>query len=420
MRYLCRPMKPNLFIADYTYALPDERIARFPAGRRDQSKLLYYNKGVLHSHQFSELIDLLPDNALLCFNNTRVIPARLLFTKDTGALIEIFCLEPIDPSNYEQCFATTGSCVWKCTVGNLKRWKDDTPLQKNIGGDSILTAEIIAKYEDYLHINFKWTGGGSFARVMEAGGAIPIPPYLKREATGEDTLRYQTVYARHKGSVAAPTAGLHFTDDILNRLKDNKKITLTEVTLHVGAGTFRPVKTDTIAGHVMHSEPFSISRATLALLADHQGPVIAVGTTSARTLESLYYLGMQCIAGNKPEQVEQWEPYEQLRITNYESLDRRDQLSDKTTSSKDALIALINYLDNNQLDTLHAATQILIAPPYKFKLTNGLITNFHQPQSTLLLLIAAFIGDNWRRVYDYALANNYRFLSYGDSSLLIP
>jgi S-adenosylmethionine:tRNA ribosyltransferase-isomerase len=346
---------------------------------------------------------LLPDNALLVFNNTRVIPARMLFTKPSGAVIEIFCLEPVVPANYEQCFGATGSCVWKCTVGNLKRWKEDAVLQKKIAEGHVLTAEIVARYEDYLHIQFGWTTGQPFAQVLEAGGVIPIPPYLKRGTEAQDAVRYQTVYARHKGSVAAPTAGLHFTDDMLNRLKCDERLKLSEITLHVGAGTFRPVKTATVGAHVMHSEPFSVSRHTLELLRQHAEPVIAVGTTSARTLESLYYLGVQCIEGKSPEQVTQWEPYNNI----------------KRYDPRQALAALVQYLDDHQRHTLYAATQILIAPPYRFRIVNGLITNFHQPQSTLLLLIAAFVGDAWHDIYDYALTHDFRFLSYGDSSLLI-
>jgi S-adenosylmethionine:tRNA ribosyltransferase-isomerase len=288
-------------------------------------------------------------------------------------------------------------------VGNLKRWKAPAFLQKKVTDEHVLTAAIVGKYEDYLHIKFTWTGGMPFTQVLEAGGVIPIPPYLKRDTEAQDAERYQTVYARHKGSVAAPTAGLHFSDGMLNSLKHTEKIKLSEVTLHVGAGTFRPVKTATIGAHVMHSEPFSVSREMLAQLQQHTGPVVAVGTTSARTLESLYYLGVQCIDGKKPEQVAQWEPYGGAK--KYEP--------------RQALAALLHYLDDNQLDTLYATTQILIAPPYRFNIVNGLVTNFHQPQSTLLLLIAAFVGTGWRRIYDYALAHNFRFLSYGDSSLLI-
>jgi S-adenosylmethionine:tRNA ribosyltransferase-isomerase len=397
-------MKPDILIADYTYALPDERIARYPVAERNRSKLLLYWKGALASYRFADIPNLLPDNTLLVFNNTRVIPARMLFHKDTGAVIEIFCLEPVAPANYEQCFGATGSCVWKCTVGNLKRWAAHAVLQKAVDDGHTINAEIVAQYEDYLHIKFTWTGGLPFTQVLEAGGVIPIPPYLKRDTEAQDAVRYQTVYARHKGSVAAPTAGLHFTDDMLNQLRHTEKITLSEVTLHVGAGTFRPVKTPTIGAHVMHSEPFSVSRQMLRQLQQHTGPVVAVGTTSARTLESLYYLGVQCMEGNPPEQVAQWEPYDEI----------------KACEPRQALAALVQYMDDKQLDTLHAATQILLAPPYRFKIVNGLITNFHQPQSTLLLLIAAFVGTGWRRLYNYALAHDFRFLSYGDSSLLLP
>jgi S-adenosylmethionine:tRNA ribosyltransferase-isomerase len=397
-------MKPDILIADYTYALPDERIARYPEAERNHSKLLLYRKGALASYRFTDVPNLLPDNTLLVFNNTRVIPARMLFHKDTGAVIEICCLAPVATANYEQCFGATESCVWKCTVGNLKRWAAHAVLQKEVAAGHTLTVEIVAQYCDYLHIKFTWTGGLPFTQVLEAGGVIPIPPYLKRNTEAQDAVRYQTVYARHKGSVAAPTAGLHFTDNMLNELRRKEKISLSEVTLHVGAGTFRPVKTPTIGAHVMHSEPFSVSRQMLKQLQEHTGPVIAVGTTSARTLESLYYLGMQCIDGKKPEQVAQWEPYGDT----------------KACEPRQALAALLQYVDDQQLDTLYAATQILLAPPYQFKIVNGLITNFHQPQSTLLLLIAAFVGNDWRRIYDYALAHDFRFLSYGDSSLLLP
>jgi S-adenosylmethionine:tRNA ribosyltransferase-isomerase len=397
-------MKPDILIADYTYTLPDARIARYPEAVRDRSKLLYYEKGALASYRFADIPNLLPDNALLVFNNTRVIPARMLFHKASGAAVEIFCLEPVTPANYEQCFGATGSCVWKCVVGNLKRWKDHAVLQKKVTAEHTLSAEMVGQYDDFVHIKFSWTGGLPFTQVLEAGGVIPIPPYLKRDAESQDAVRYQTVYARHKGSVAAPTAGLHFTDDMLNELECMKKIALSEVTLHVGAGTFRPIKTATIGAHVMHSEPFSVSRQLLRQLQQHTGPVVAVGTTSARTLESLYYLGMQYIEGKRPEQVAQWEPYGDAKGYDF----------------RQALAALIQYLGDHQLDTLYAATQILLAPPYRFKIVNGLITNFHQPQSTLLLLIAAFVGNDWRRIYDYALTHDFRFLSYGDASLLLP
>ncbi|MDR0295365.1 MAG: S-adenosylmethionine:tRNA ribosyltransferase-isomerase [Prevotellaceae bacterium] len=416
-------MKPSLPITDYTYDLPDEKIACFPEIQRDRSKLLYYNNGTLRPYQFFELTDILPNDSLLVFNNTKVIPARLLFRKESyqqvetsGALIEVFCLEPVEPANYEQCFGEEQNCVWKCTVGNLKRWKNTHPLHKTITEDCILTAKIIEIYKDCLHIKFNWTGGYSFARIMELGGAMPIPPYLKREATEEDSRRYQTIYALHKGSVAAPTAGLHFTDDILTKLKNSSKAKLAEITLHVGAGTFRPVKTTTIDEHIMHSEPFSINKDTLQLIAHHKGPLIAVGTTSARTLESLYYLGCRCLRNEPPIMVEQWEPYIDNDSINSSFINHNSSL----ITPKDAIEALISYLEQQELDTLYASTQILIAPSYRFKLINGLITNFHQPQSTLLLLIAAFIGNDWKKVYEYALNHHFRFLSYGDSSLLIP
>jgi len=391
----------DLKIADFTYDLPDERIARFPLDKRDDAKLLTYTQGVIGEMVFAELPALLPHNALLVFNETKVIPARLLFHKDTGALIELFCVEPLQPAAYEQCFAATETCIWKCVAGNLKRWKQGC-LSLPIGGHT-LQAELLKKHDDYVEVCFHWDGGQPFAQVLEQCGVTPIPPYLKRDAIAMDTERYQTVYARYRGSVAAPTAGLHFTPEVLAAITE-RKIKSETVTLHVGVGTFRPVKSETIAGHTMHGEPFTITRATLQTIINHLGNIIAVGTTSTRTLESLYFLGLQCIAGKASTLVTQWEPY-----------------TEKTeVPPEQALQALSDYMQAKRLDTLQATTQILIAPPYRFKIVRGLITNFHQPQSTLLLLIAALIGNDWRKVYDYALQHGFRFLSYGDSSLLLP
>lgn len=391
----------QLRIADFTYDLPDERIARFPLVQRDSAKLLTYTGGMIGETVFSALPDLLPPDTLLVFNETKVIPARLLFRKETGALIELFCLEPVYPVDYEQCFAATETCDWKCVAGNIKRWKQDELLLSF--GEQTLRAGLLERQDDHVVVRFRWSGGQPFVQVLEQCGATPIPPYLKREATADDTERYQTVYARYRGSVAAPTAGLHFTPEVLEAVA-KRGISTEKVTLHVGAGTFRPVKSETVAGHTMHSEPFSITRSALETIIKHLGAIITVGTTSTRALESLYFLGLQCIAGKLPREVAQWEPY----------------TIGATLSPKESLQALWTYMHKNDLQVLQASTQILIAPPYRFKVVRGLVTNFHQPQSTLLLLIAALIANDWRRVYEYALQHGFRFLSYGDSSLLLP
>ena len=395
-------MLPQIKIADYTYDLPDERIARFPLEQRDSAKLLTCRNGEIGETVFKNLPSLLLPQTLLVFNETKVIPARLHFRKDTGSVIELFCLEPLSPADYEQCFSATATCDWKCVAGNVKRWKNNIPL-KLLFGTHTLQAELIEKYEGYVTVRFSWDGGDSFAQVLDKCGATPIPPYLKRDATENDVAQYQTVYARYRGSVAAPTAGLHFTQNVLTEIEE-RKIAIENVTLHVGAGTFRPVKSETIIEHVMHEEPFSITRQALQSIIAHLGHIIAVGTTSTRTLESLYFLGLQCVSGEEPKHVNQWNPYTEL----------------STVSAEESLTALLSYMEKKNLRSLQATTQVLLAPPYKFKIVNGLITNFHQPQSTLLLLIGALIGDNWRKVYDYALCHDFRFLSYGDSSILLP
>lgn len=393
-------MKPEIRIADYNYELPDERIAKFPLEKRDEAKLLTYAGGNISHTVFTELPALLPGNSLLVFNETKVIPARLLFRKDTGAAVELFCLEPLSPAGYEACFAAAPSCEWRCIAGNSKRWKSGKLYHPS--GRHGLSAELLDKQADSMWVRFAWDGGAPFAQVLEQCGVTPLPPYLKRDAVPEDTLRYQTIYARYNGSVAAPTAGLHFTQAVLGDLAQ-RGIASETLWLHVGAGTFRPVKSATIAGHVMHSEPFAVSRHALRNILKYAGNIIAVGTTSTRTLESLYFLGQQCLYGQTPQTVAQWEAF--------------------TTSCKaapqEALQALLQYMENHQLENLYATTQLLIAPPCPFRIVRGMITNFHQPQSTLLLLVSAFIGDDWRNVYRYALQNNFRFLSYGDSSLLI-
>ena len=390
-------------ISDYNYELPDERIAKFPLEKRDSSKLLTYISGNVSTNVFSSLPEILPANSCLVFNNTRVIQARLEFFKSTGSRIEIFCLEPQDPSSYELSLSSTQSCVWKCMVGNLKKWKAEV-LKKEVGTDNlILEAERLETNGNTSFIKFSWNNGVSFAEVLDLLGELPIPPYLNRKTQESDKTTYQTVYSKVKGSVAAPTAGLHFTPEVISALH-GKGIKTMELTLHVGAGTFQPVKAEEIGGHAMHAEKIEVSRDFIENIIENLGNIVAVGTTSVRTLESLYYLGVQLHSGDTKLLVNQWEPYE-----------NKSELS-----PKESLQAILNYMEQTQSNILYATTQIMIVPGYKFNIVNILITNFHQPKSTLLLLLAAFIGDKWRELYKYALENDYRFLSYGDSSVLIP
>jgi S-adenosylmethionine:tRNA ribosyltransferase-isomerase len=400
----------GISISDYAYELPDARIAKYPLAERDQSKLLVWKNGNIQDTQFRNMPEHLPTNSLLIFNNTKVIRARLHFQKETGAKIEIFCLDPHDPADYQIAFQTTESCVWKCMIGNQKKWKGER-LQKTIRIDETeieLCAEQIDPGTNKSLIRFSWNNPDfEFSRIIEQAGSLPIPPYLNRETEQSDLERYQTVYSKIKGSVAAPTAGLHFTEKVFNHLQDEGH-ELAELTLHVGAGTFQPVKSETISGHEMHSEHLYISRDFLNKLIHHSGKKIAVGTTSVRTLESLYWMGVQ--ACQNPEiniedlKVSQWEAYQE---------------SGKSVKANQALKALVSLLDKHQTDYLSASTQIIIAPGYQFRIVDGLITNFHQPQSTLLLLISAYLGLDWRNIYAHALANDYRFLSYGDSNLYL-
>lgn len=397
----------DINIADYTYPLTDDRIAKFPVTPRDASKLLVYRNGSIKDDIFRNVTSYLTPGSLMVCNNTKVIYARLHFRKATGALIEVFLLEPLSPSDYEQAFQCTKSCSWACLVGNLKKWKDGS-LTREIdidGARFTLTAEHIGIHGTSHEVRFSWNGdNASFADILDATGELPIPPYLNRKSVESDKTTYQTVYSKVKGSVAAPTAGLHFTDEVLCSIA-SAGIRREEVTLHVGAGTFRPVKSPTIEGHEMHTEFISVHRNTLDALLSHDCHATAVGTTTVRTLESLYYLGVRALHGAdlvEDMHVTQWEPYEQ----NIE------------TPAEDAIKALSDYMCKHGLDVLHANTQIIIVPGYKYKIVDTLITNFHQPRSTLLLLVSAFIGDDWHRVYDHALANGYRFLSYGDSSIL--
>jgi S-adenosylmethionine:tRNA ribosyltransferase-isomerase len=399
----------SIAISDYSYDLPDERIAKYPLEERDQSKLLVWENGRIEDSVFRNLPELLPSNSLLVFNNTKVIRARLHFWKETGAKIEIFCLDPHDPADYQIAFQTTESCTWKCMIGNQKKWKSE-PLYKTIEIDNCsveLCAEQIDSENKSL-IRFSWNNPDfEFSRIIEAAGSLPIPPYLHRETEQSDLERYQTVYSKIKGSVAAPTAGLHFTDKVFKHLVSEGH-DLAELTLHVGAGTFQPVKSETISGHEMHTEHLYVNRSFLEHLINHQGKKIAVGTTSVRTLESLYWLGVQAL--EKPET-----DVDDLKVSQWEAYSEKFE----NTSAAEALQALIQLLDGHQLDHLSASTQIIIVPGYKFRIVDGLITNFHQPQSTLLLLISAYLGEEWRKIYQHALANDYRFLSYGDSNLYL-
>lgn len=401
----------HIHISDYNYPLPDDRIAKFPIDRRDHSKLLIYNRGEVSEDKFYNLHDYLPKGSLMVFNNTRVIQARIHFRKETGALIEVFLLEPAAPSDYEQMFQTTSRCEWLCLVGNLKKWKGGSLLRVFYinGKHVVLTATRIKEAGTSQRVGFSWDNAAvSFAEILDAVGELPIPPYLNRDTQESDKTTYQTVYSKIKGSVAAPTAGLHFTNNVLKSL-DDAGIDREEVTLHVGAGTFKPVKSEEIEGHEMHTEYICVHKGTLEKLLQHDCCAIAVGTTSVRTLESLYYMGVKLQKNpNLTEDelhVNQWQPYDD---------------NDSDITPKEAIANILNYLNTNELETLHSSTQIIIAPGYEYKIVKMLVTNFHQPQSTLLLLVSAFVHGDWRKIYDYALAHDFRFLSYGDSSLLIP
>ena len=399
-------MIPEIKISDYHYDLPDVRIAKYPLPERDSSKLLRYRDGIVDEFVFRDIPALLPEGSLMIFNDTKVVPARLHFQRESGAHIEIFCLEPVDPAEYNIAFASCSRCVWKCVIGNSKRWKGDSLRLYNPAGDpSVATlnlrAKLINKDGRTGDVEFEWDGGLPFSNVLEICGTIPIPPYLNRESEEIDAERYQTTYARIRGSVAAPTAGLHFTPEVLSGIKE-MGISLGNVCLHVGAGTFLPVKSSEISGHPMHREPFSVSLELLKRIRDNEGSLIAVGTTSVRTLESLYYVGVSCIEKGAPEEVGQWVPYER----------------EYPYSAKEAIGAIVNYLETNGLEELKIGTRIIIVPGFRFRLVDVLVTNFHQSESTLILLVSAFVNGDWRRIYDYAISHDFRFLSYGDSSLL--
>lgn len=398
----------DININDYDYNLPDDRIAQYPANERDTSQLLVYKENKIFKNTFSNIADFLPSDSLLVFNNTRVIKARILFRKKTGAIIELLCLEPLTPADYATSFSSKGQVEWKCIVGNLKKWKIGTLSERfrYKVNEFNLTAERFSSEGDAWRIRFTWDNNEmTFGEVIESAGHVPLPPYINRADQNSDNERYQTVYSRIDGSVAAPTAGLHFTDNVFKTIR-NKGIGTAEITLHVGAGTFQPVKAGNISEHIMHCEHFSVSRDTIKLLLDNIGKTIAVGTTSVRTLESLYWFGVKLI--NKTPD------HEDFSLGQWEA----DELKSEITAGE-SLEAVINYLTRHQTEFLNAATRIIIVPGYEFRLTNGMITNFHQPRSTLLLLISAWTGIRWKEMYDFALKNNFRFLSYGDSSLLL-
>ena len=398
-------MIPEIHIEDFNYPLPDERIAKYPLADRDASKLLVY-KGSPVESRFAEISELLPEGSIMVFNDTKVVPARLHFQRETGAHIEIFCLEPVSPDEYVTMFAATGQCRWKCIVGNVKRWKNDSlhlynPLNDSVIAEMNLTADLVERTGETSIVEFSWSNGAPFSQVLEICGSVPIPPYLNRETEDIDLERYQTLYARYRGSVAAPTAGLHFTERVLDNIR-KRGINTETVCLHVGAGTFLPVKSSLVSEHTMHREPFVVSLELIQKLISLKGKLIAVGTTSVRTLESLYYVGVKCIENGVPGDVAQWDPY--VREYGY--------------SLSDSLNAIEKYLIENDLKELKVGTEIIIVPGFTFRVVDVLVTNFHQPQSTLLLLISAFVGGDWKAIYDFALANDFRFLSYGDSSLL--
>ena len=397
-------MRDSIYVSDYDYNLPTGRIASQPLAQRDASKLLIYQNGQLKTDTFSHLADYIAQKSLLVLNNTRVIEARLLFEKPTGGRIEIFCLEPYDTA-MEQAMQQTGAARWHCLIGGASKWSPGQVLKKDItinGTQTTLEACYIQKEQSSFIIEFRWAGAYAFSLVLQAAGAVPLPPYIKRKATGEDGERYQTVFAEHKGSVAAPTAALHITHRVLKKL-EARQIQLRYLTLHVGAGTFKPVQAETIAEHPMHAESFTVSMGFLKSLLEGR-TITVVGTTSLRTLESLHWLGVKLMQHGvlKKFELAQWEAYD---------------LDDKITYAE-SLGALVRYLETTGQNELHCRTSLLIVPGYRFKSATALVTNFHQPRSTLLLLVAAFIGADWKAIYEYALQHDFRFLSYGDSSLL--
>ncbi|SRR6056297_656303 len=400
----------NISAKEYNYTLPEDKIARYPLNERDASKLLIYDQGRIKKEIFRNIPDYIQDDYLLVFNNAEVVYSRLIFKKETGAKIEIFCLEPIEPQEYNLAFQSNKKTTWRCLVGNLKKWKTGE-LKKEISVNekiTILTARKKQRDNNYVDIEFSWDNQNiTFSDILDHSGIVPIPPYLKRDSEKIDKTRYQTIYSRVKGSVAAPTAGLHFTKSVMNKLKENN-IPFSEITLHVGAGTFRPVKAETVAEHEMHTEHFSVSLKTIEELIENQKKILAIGTTSVRTLESLYWLGQKINNFNSPND-------DRIKLNQWDHLELPSEIS-----LKESLNHIAEHLQVNQLESLNASTQIMITPGYQFKVIDAMVTNFHQPQSTLLMLIGAFVGEDWKKIYQFALNNDFRFLSYGDSSLLFP
>jgi S-adenosylmethionine:tRNA ribosyltransferase-isomerase len=393
-------------ISDYNYDLPEEKIAKYPLESRDSSKLLVYDNGQISTDAFSDLDKHLPSNSLMVYNDTRVIQARLLFRKKTGSIIEIFCLEPHEPADYSKAFRQEGSCKWKCLVGNMKKWKDEILKEEFLINDNKIIIEVSKKesHKEWSIIHFKWEPTKyCFGEILDSFGKTPIPPYLNRPSEEIDCTRYQTIYSSQNGSVAAPTAGLHFLPSVFEKL-DNKNILSVGLTLHVGAGTFIPVKEENAVLHLMHSEPFIIKKELIQHLIDFDGNITVTGTTSLRALESIYWTGVKLLENSRePFNIEQWEAYN--LPDNYSTIS--------------ALKAILEYCIKNNIDAIDARTKLMIVPRYKFMVVQRLITNFHQPASTLLMLVAAFVGENnWKKIYQYALENDFRFLSYGDSSLL--
>ncbi|MBQ4421231.1 MAG: S-adenosylmethionine:tRNA ribosyltransferase-isomerase [Bacteroidales bacterium] len=399
----------DILIEEFNYPLQEEQIAKFPLKQRDKAKLLYFNGKEIKDEVFSSLPSLLDSDSLLIFNDTKVIYARLFFYKETGAKIEIFCLEPFEPNEAQLAFAEKNRVVFRCLVGNNKKWKDGVLSSSKKDGEEEITLfakRLQAEGECWL-IEFTWNGDKSFAEIMELFGVVPLPPYLHRESNEEDKEDYQTIYANYDGSVAAPTAGLHFTEKTFQDLKQ-RGIESSFVTLHVGAGTFKPVSTDTIGEHSMHIEKIFVPKSVIQSLLNHDTKtIICVGTTSVRTIESLYWYGRKIIENNGdylPLDIKQWQPYE----SQHEEI-----------SSRQSLEAILNMMEANKVKYLTGQTQLIIAPSYKYRIIKGMVTNFHQPKSTLLLLVSALIGENWKQVYQHALENNYRFLSYGDACLFL-
>jgi S-adenosylmethionine:tRNA ribosyltransferase-isomerase len=397
----------KIFMEEYDYVLPQEKIAQFPVAERDHARLLIYKDSRMSEDQFFNLPDHLPAQSLLVFNDTRVIHARLFFKNEHDAIIEIFLLEPASPhEDMQLALMRKGTCVWRCLIGNAKKWREEKLVRKFTaeGESGSLEVKIIGKQEQDFLVDFFWRPESlAFAEVIAACGYVPLPPYIKRRSNADDAQRYQTIYASHNGSVAAPTAGLHFTTNVLERLK-GKSIHSEFITLHVGAGTFKPVKSETIADHTMHQEQMIIKKETVQnIIKSFDQMIIAVGTTSLRALESMYWIGKKILLNQDHSMVHQWDPYSD---------------EEHSIPATESLGALVNFMEQNEADHFIAETQLLIVPGYRFRMAKALITNFHIPKSTLLLLIAAFIGEDWKRVYDYALKNDFRFLSYGDSSLL--